>query len=180
MNQKNKSLVALVLASCLGAAAIVSTMVGCKTETAVFTNPDGTTTTNTTQVIDTARIASISRQAATVGTSEVLAAHPEWRPQFQLAEDNLRLLASSSSISLDSLLAIAQQLPVKELKSQAAQLSFEGATLLISAIDVPPLPADRLAQLQPIALAIADGIAAGMPPAVPAPAAPVPITPPAN
>jgi hypothetical protein len=143
---------------------------GCKSVTTVTTDPFGNSVTNVTKTIDTARVATISRQAATVGTSEVLASHPEWRPQFQLAADNLRLLATSPSISVDSLLQIAQQLPVKELKSQTARLSFEGATLLISAIDVPQLPADRLAELQPIALAIADGIVAGMP----APPAPVP------
>lgn len=139
---------------------------GCKT----VTDANG----NTTKQIDTVRVAAISRQAATVGTSEILAAHPEWRPQFQLAAEQLALLAASPSIGLQDILNIAQRLPVTELKSQAARLSFEGATLLISAIDVPQLPADRLAQLQPIARAIADGIAAGLPPA-PSPA-PAPAT----
>jgi hypothetical protein len=159
MNTKIKS-VALLGLSLIGLLALAA----CKSTTTVTTDPFGNSVTNVTKTIDTVRVATISRQAATVGTSEVLASHPEWRPQFQLAADNLRQLATSPSISLDSLLAIAQQLPVKELKSQAARLSFEGATLLISAIDVPELPADRLAQLQPIAQAIADGINAGLPP----------------
>lgn len=111
---------------------------------------------------DSARIATASKQAATIGTTEILKAHPEWRPQFQLAADELRQLASAPSIGVNDLLAIAQRLPVKELKSDTARLSFEGATLLISVIDVPTLPADRIAQLQPIAQAIADGIIAGM------------------
>ncbi len=143
----------------------------CKTSSVVTTNPDGTSTTNTTKVLDTVRVAAISRQAATVGTSEILAAHPEWRPQFQLAAEQLALLAKSPSLGLQDILTIAQQLPVKELKSQAARLSFEGATILISAIDVPQLPADRLAELQPIAKAISDGIMAGLPAVTP------PITP---
>jgi hypothetical protein len=154
--------------------ALIGTMLAlpaCKSVTSVTTDQFGNSVTNVTKTIDTARVATISRQAATVGTSEVLASHPEWRPQFQLAADNLRLLATSPSISLDSLLQIARKLPVKELKSQTARLSFEGATLLISAIDVPQLPADRLAELQPIALAIADGIVAGMPAPVAAPQA---------
>jgi len=147
---------------------VFSGFAGCKSTTTVTKDASGNSVTNVSKAIDTVRVATISRQAATVGTSEVLASHPEWRPQFQLAADHLRLLATSPSISLDSLIAIAQQLPVKELKSQTARLSFEGATLLISAIDVPQVPADRLAELQPIALAIADGIVAGMP-AAPAP-----------
>lgn len=158
------SLLALGLVLAFGAAN------GCKSVTTTSTDAFGNTATNTTWVLDTARVASVSRQAATVGTSEVLASHPEWRPQFQLAADQLSALAKSPSIGLQDILNIAQQLPVTELKSQTARLSFEGATLLISALDVPELPADRLAQLQPIAQAIADGINAGLPPvATPAP-----------
>jgi hypothetical protein len=137
----------------------------CKTVPSVTTDANGNSVTNTTKVIDTARVTAISRQAATVGTSEVLAAHPEWRPQFQLAAEQLALLSASPTIGLQDILTIAERLPVTELKSQTARLSFEGATLLISAIDVPDLPADRLAELQPIAKAISDGIMAGLPPA---------------
>ena len=154
---KTKIIAVLTLGVCLLAAL---TLPACKTVTT--TNPDGTT--NTVKQIDTVRVAAISRQAATVGTSEILSAHPEWRPQFQLAAEQLALLAASPTLGLQDILTIAEQLPVTELKSQTARLSFEGATLLISAIDVPQLPADRLAELQPIAKAISDGIMAGLPP----------------
>jgi hypothetical protein len=174
INRRIRRFTQMVICPAVLAVGAATFLAGCKSTTTVTTDPFGNSITNVTKTIDTARIATISRQAATVGTSEVLASHPEWRPQFQLAADNLRLLATSPSISLDTLLAIAQQLPVKELKSQTARLSFEGATLLISAIDVPELPADRLAELQPIALAIAEGIVAGMP-ALPSPvSAPLP------
>lgn len=159
---KTKILSSFILGLCLLA---TLSLTACKTVTSVTTDANGNSVTNTTKVIDTARVAAISRQAATVGTSEVLAAHPEWRPQFQLAAEQLALLSASPTIGLQDILAIAQQLPVTELKSQTARLSFEGATLLISAIDVPDLPADRLAELQPIAKAISDGIMAGLPPA---------------
>lgn len=132
--------------------ALVATVTGCKS----------------LRTADSARIARVSKQAATIGTREVLTAHPAYRAQFQEAADELHMLASSPTIGVSDLLAIAQRLPVKELKSDTARLSFEGATLLISAIDVPELSADRVAQLQPIAQAIADGIIAGMP-SVPAP-----------
>lgn len=111
---------------------------------------------------DITRIATASQEAAKIGTQEVLLKHPEWRPQFQLAQIQMQNLATSPSIGVKDILDIVQQLPVKELKSNYARLSFEGATLLISAIDVPELPADRVAQLQPIAQAIANGITAGM------------------
>lgn len=111
---------------------------------------------------DVTRISTVSQQAASIGTREVLLSHPDWKPKFQLAADQLNALAIAPSISVASILQIVQQLPVKELKSQEARLSFEGATLLISAINVPEVPADKLAQLQPIAKAIADGILQGM------------------
>lgn len=111
---------------------------------------------------DVTRIATVSQQAASIGTREVLITHPEWKSNFALAATQLQALAVSPTIGIQDILKIVQQLPVKELKSQEARLSFEGATLLISAINVPELPADRLAQLQPIAKAIADGILQGM------------------
>jgi len=111
---------------------------------------------------DVTRIATVSQQAAAIGTREVLASHPDWKPNFALAATQLQALSVSPSIGVQDILKIVQQLPVKELKSQEARLSFEGATLLISAIDVPTVPADRLAQLQPIAKAISDGILSGM------------------
>lgn len=138
--------------SLIGLLAMLAAFTGCKSFTPA----------------DSARIASVSKQAATIGTREVLTAHPSYRAEFQEAADELHALASSPTIGVSDLLAIAQRLPVKELKSDTARLSFEGATLFISAIDVPELSADRVAQLQPIAQAIADGIIAGMP-SVPAP-----------
>ena len=78
-------------------------------------------------------------------------------------------LAASPSISIDDILAIAQRLPVKELKSQTAKLSFEGATLLISLLDVPQLPSTANADLQALAKSIADGIASGIANAPPIP-----------
>lgn len=127
----------------------------------------------TTGQLDVERVARVSREAATIGTTEVITHHQDWRPQFQLAADELKTLETAPTIGVDDLLAIAQRLPVKELKSDTARLSFQGATLLISAIDVPELPADRVAELQPIARAIREGIEAGLA-AVPLPPPPTP------
>ncbi len=156
---KNKlTLVALVGASLIG----LSAFVGCKSATTVTTNPDGTFSTNTTSVIDTNRVDLVAKQAAIDGTQDILATHPQWAPQFQLAADQLNALATSPTISIDNILAIAQQLPVNELKSPTAKLSFEGATLLISLLDVPQLNPQTTAELQSVAKAIADGINFGI------------------
>lgn len=117
---------------------------------------------STLSTSDVSRIAAVSQQAASIGTREVLINHADWKPQFVIAAAQLHALAISPTLGVQDILKIVQQLPVKELKSQEARLSFEGATLLISAINVPTVPADRLAQLQPIAQAIADGILQGM------------------
>lgn len=111
---------------------------------------------------DVNRIAAGAKEAATSGTREVLLSHPEWKPQFQLAADQLHTLATSPDITVQSILAIAKQLPVKELKSQDARIAFEAATFTISIINVPPVPAEAAGKLQPIAQAIADGINAGL------------------
>jgi hypothetical protein len=144
----------------------------CITQPIVTTDANGNSVTNNVSVLDTNRVDSVAKQAAIEGTSDVLASHPEWLPQFQQAEADLNLLAASPSISLSDILTIMQRLPVNELKSSTAKLSFEGATLVISLLDVPQLPATANADLQSIAKAIADGIAAGIPAAPTPPPAP--------
>jgi hypothetical protein len=130
----------------------------------------------TTGKPDVERIARVSREAATIGTVAALTAHPEWGPGFDLAVDELTRLEVSPTLSVDDILAVAQRLPVKELKSQNAVLSFQGARLLISAIDVPQVSAERIAELRPIVTAIRQGIQAARgslpPPAPPAPPQP--------
>lgn len=172
-HMKNKLiLVALVGASLIG----LSAFVGCKSVTTVTTNPDGTFTTNTTSVIDTNRVALVAKQAAIDGTVDILSTHPQWLPQFQLAANDLNSLATSPTITLNSILTIAQELPVTQLKSNTAKLSFEGATLAISLLDVPQLPSEATADLQDIAKAIADGINTGIAESALAPPASAPTT----
>lgn len=141
----------------------------CVSTSTITTDANGNSHTNITKMFDTNRVDRVAKQAAIDGTTDVLAIHPEWRPQFQQAEDDLNSLAASPSISIDDILAIAQRLPVKELKSQTAKLSFEGATLLISLLDVPQLPSTANADLQALAKSIADGIASGIANAPPIP-----------
>jgi|GEM_PF-3916538 len=168
-----KTKILLVGACLLGFAGLLA-LPACKSVTSVTTDSNGNSVTNTSRVIDTNRVDRVAKQAAIDGTTEVLGTHPEWRAQFQQAEDDLNILANSPSVSLDDILAIAQRLPVKELKSQTARLSFEGATLTISLLDVPELPATANADIQSIAKSIADGIAQGIATAPPIPAAAAP------
>jgi hypothetical protein len=181
-SMKTKIYSFLAMGVCLLATLALS---ACMSGTRVTQNPDGTFTTNVVNVLDTNRVDRVANQAALEGTTDLLASHPEWTSQFQQAADDLNLLAASPSINLDDILAIAQRLPVKELKSQTAKLSFEGATLLISLLDVPQLPADANADLQGLAKSIANGINTGIEQAALAPSpapnpVPSPVTVPAN
>jgi hypothetical protein len=124
-------------------------LTGCKTA------PDGT------QTADIERIARVTKEAATIGTMEVLARRPDWRAHFQIAHVELLALEKSDKITLDSILNIVSRLPVKELRSDDARLAITGARLLISAIDVPEIDAERLAQLRPIVVALREGIESG-------------------
>lgn len=110
---------------------------------------------------DVDRIARVTKEAATIGTQELLKRHPEWRAQFRIARGELVALEASDTVSLDSVLEIINRLPIKELKSDDARLAVQGARLMISAIDVPEVSADRLTQIRPIVKALREGIEAG-------------------
>lgn len=146
---------------------------GCVSTSEVTTNANGAFTTNTVQTLDTNRVDAVAGQAAIDGTIAALQQNPSWLPQFQLAANDLNTLANDPTITLNSILVILQGLPIKQLKSQTATLSFEGAKLIISLFDVPQLPSDAAKDLQAIARATAAGINQGIQQAAPAP----PVTP---
>lgn len=119
------------------------------------------TTVNGVRQPDIARIALVTREAASIGTQEALLVHPEWLPYFAIAHAELRTLATSETISVTDILGIIGRLPVKELKSQAARVSIEGAQLLIVASGFSEVNAERVAQLKPIVEALYLGMEAG-------------------
>lgn len=111
---------------------------------------------------DIERIARVTKEAATIGTEQLLVRHPEWQAQFQIAHDDLVTLENSDTVSLARVLEIINRLPIKELSGRDAKLAVQGARLLISAIDVPEVDAQRLAQIRPIVKALREGIEAGL------------------
>ncbi len=121
----------------------------------------GCKTVNGTQVADIDRIARVTKEAATIGTQEVLKRRPEWMVDFRLAHDQLAALEKADSISVADILKIIDWLPIKELKSDNARLAVTGARLLISGIDLPEVSADKLAQIRPIVTALREGLEAG-------------------
>lgn len=148
-----QTLPSLALCSLMLAATIALPLIGCKT----VTNPDGTTA----NVPDIERIALVAKEAATMGTEEALKVHPEWLPRFQLARGELVGLAAGPTITAAQLLDVLARLPVKELQSNAARLSIQSARIVIAGAGWSVVPEERLKQIAPVALAIAQGIELG-------------------
>jgi hypothetical protein len=141
------------------------------------------TTATGQSVADIDRIARVSRQAASIGARETLQYFPQFRPDLQLAHDELVTLENSQTIDLNSILDIISKLPDSALHTEYARLSVDGARLLISAIDLPEVDASTLAELKPIVTALRQGLEDGglapTPAAAPA-TSPAPATTPAT
>ncbi len=110
------------------------------------------------------KVANVARAGAYAGTAASLAEHPEWRPGFVLAQQELSGLSISTNLDIAQIMAIVNRLPVKELHSQTAQIIITSTTLVISGLELPPIPADKVKDLNLIAQAIAEGIKLGLGP----------------
>jgi hypothetical protein len=110
---------------------------------------------------ETQQLATATKMAAYIGTSEYLLAHPEARPKFEAAERELFALESAETIDAITILAIAQRLPVKELKSERAAIYVTAATVLLSDYGAT-VPVDQLDNLKPIVRAMREGVALGL------------------
>lgn len=122
---------------------------------ACTTTPEGKT------IPDVPRIAAVTREAATIGTQQALLAHPEWATQFRKVYGQLSVLSSSPDITVEKLLVIVNQLPVKQLQSQNATLAISGARLLITATGWSSVTVVRAQQMKPVVDAIMEGMVAG-------------------
>jgi outer membrane PBP1 activator LpoA protein len=107
------------------------------------------------------RVQSAAKVASYVGTSEYLRTHPETRPAFEMARDSLWQLENSDTIDMALVLAIVNQLPIKELKSERATILITAATILISDY-AGTIPAEEVNKLQPLVKAIREGIELGL------------------
>lgn len=107
------------------------------------------------------RVATSAKVAAMVGTAEAVAAHPEWRPKFVAAANELSILANADHVDVATLLAVVQSLPVAELKSPRAKLVVTAVTLVLSDY-AGSLPLNRLDELKPVAAALKAGVELGL------------------
>ena len=132
-----KRLIAALLAS-----SFIITLAGCKS-------------------ITPQRVSAVARSAAFGGTKAALKEHPQWAAAFDQAQKDLMNIANSTATNLDivEVVAIIQRLPVQELHSETATIIIQSTTILIMGVDLPPIPADRVKDVQLIARSIAEGIA---------------------
>jgi hypothetical protein len=104
-----------------------------------------------------ARVQTAAKIAAFVGSAEYLHAHPEHRAGFESARAELLEFEASDTVDFATLLAVVQRLPVKEIKSERAQMIITVATIAISDVG-GALPVERLSDLKPVARSIREGI----------------------
>lgn len=108
-----------------------------------------------------ARVAKVAKLAAYIGTAEYLKAYPVSRPAFEVAHVELSNMAASPGIDMAQLLAVVQRLPVKNIQNDRVSMYITSSAIILSEFG-DKLPLDRLAELQPVAQAIADGIGLGL------------------
>lgn len=96
--------------------------------------------------------------AAGIGTEVALQEHPEWKPQFELAYQQLDQLVETKTITGAQLRTIISSLPIKELKSANAKIAIDAATMLYDATVGTTVSIEQ----QPYVLRAATGIRNGM------------------
>lgn len=141
----------LVLALVLGLTACVSTP---------RTLPDGTV--ETPAQAEARRVESVVKMVAMNGTILALKQNPDWREDFVAAADLLLLVQQKDKLTLDDIYGILVQLPIKELKSDTAQITILNAKLLLDEFDSGSVDLNRAERLKPIAKALYEGIELGL------------------
>lgn len=116
---------------------------------------------------DIVRISAAVKTATQIGVSELLRDHPEHSAIVLSVHDQLTSLASQDTITVAGLLDAVSRLPVRELSSDTARLSFEAARLVISIAGWSDIEVVQTRQIRPVVVAIAAGIKDGLPRAGP-------------
>jgi hypothetical protein len=116
---------------------------------------------STMQPDQLARVKTLCKVAAYVGTSEYLRGHPDAKPKFAEAVTALKILEASETVDLATLLAIVNKLPVKDLGDERGRMVVTAATLILSDY-AGSLDAADLKNLLPVVTAIRQGVELGL------------------
>lgn len=98
------------------------------------------------------------KTAAYLGTALAIEEHPNWKPQFQKAYDDLGIIEAADTVGLPEVLAILHRLPIKELKSPKAVIIITATALLIEETGSPELSPVTTAKLRPVVKDLRAGI----------------------
>ena len=98
------------------------------------------------------------KTAAYLGTALAIEEHPNWKPQFQKAYDDLGIIEAADTIGLPEVLAILHRLPVKELQSNKARIVITGTVLLVEEVGSPELNPVATGKLKAVVVEIRKGI----------------------
>lgn len=99
--------------------------------------------------------------AAKDGTWLYLKKHPEQRPAFLLAAAELAKIEQADVINFGTVLAIVNQLPVKELKTDVSYLIFSDVTILLENLNGLQLDLSKTAQLRSAIIGLRQGLELG-------------------
>lgn len=105
------------------------------------------------------RLESRVRIVAQLGAGEALLEHKDWKPAFQTAAADLRIIEAGETVSIAQVVAIVQRLPVKELQSDRTKLYVAtGMLILLEAGTPTELNPDTSAGVKAVARGLRTGI----------------------
>lgn len=115
----------------------------------------------TTRTERIAHLATVSKIVAKDATSLYLAAHPENRPAFVAAREELMVLEAATNLNFGLVLAIVHHLPIRQLANPVTQLLITDTEIILTDLNAS-IPLDQVNDLRPIVKALADGIGLGL------------------
>lgn len=90
-------------------------------------------------------------------TTKLLQKHPEWRPHFEQAKQDLVLLQASETIGIVEVLAVVNRLPVKELREGDMALIAAG-TMMFFEDELGSIALDNPEQLRAVIRGMVRGL----------------------
>jgi len=130
---------------------------GCVTSTK--TDPFGDTV--AVKTVDIPRLAAVTRQVTAIGITLALQNNPELMPKLSIALQELTTLAESNTITPELIIAILNQIPVKQFRSPEGVIAFNSAKVILAASGWSNVDLVKIEQLRPIVIALRDGLVDG-------------------
>lgn len=112
----------------------------------------------------TPQAGAIAERAAYRATYEILLDHPEWRAGFVKAADDLSALAEQPHYDVAAVLEVLQRLPVKELRSRTARITYDGVFLVVESVGDPTVKPEGEQALRNVVTGLAAGVRRGLQP----------------